>query len=271
MKTIIITADTIAVVFYLATALYQGLFLLQRSTTPPNRTLLLTIGSIAVIAHAGSIILNTSEQQTLDLSFYHISSLIFWFISAIVLLSTLHRPTDNLLVGLFPLAALSIIVSAITPSVHSIQAHYSIGLFIHILTSILAYSLLTIAALQALLLAIQDKQLKHHHTHGMLQALPPLQTMEALLFDIIWLGLLMLSISIATGFVFVDNLFAQHLVHKTVLTIASWCMFVVLLWGHYRAGWRSQTAVRWTLGGFIVLMLGYFGSKWVLEVVLQRV
>ena len=80
----------------------------------------------------------------------------------------------------------------------------------------------------------------------------------------------MLTVAIASGAVFVNDIFAQHLVHKTVLTIIAWLLFSLLLWGHYQLGWRSQTAVRLTLAGFIILMLAFFGSKLVLELVLQR-
>ncbi|MCB1717000.1 MAG: cytochrome c biogenesis protein CcsA, partial [Candidatus Competibacteraceae bacterium] len=72
------------------------------------------------------------------------------------------------------------------------------------------------------------------------------------------------------GFLFFVDIFAQHLVHKTILSIIAWLLFGILLWGHRRYGWRGPIAVRWTLGGFIVLMLAYFGSKLVLELILQR-
>ena len=72
------------------------------------------------------------------------------------------------------------------------------------------------------------------------------------------------------GILFVEDIFAQHLVHKTALTIVAWILFSILLWGRYKLGWRSQTAVRFTLAGFALLMLAYFGSKLVLELVLQR-
>lgn len=94
--------------------------------------------------------------------------------------------------------------------------------------------------------------------------------MERMLFELLWMGLALLTIAIVSGAVFVDNLFAQHLVHKTVLTIAAWLLFATLLWGHYRLGWRSKTAVRLTLAGFALLMLAFFGSKLVLELILHR-
>ena len=95
--------------------------------------------------------------------------------------------------------------------------------------------------------------------------------METMLFELIWAGVVLLTLSIVSGILFVDDLFAQHLVHKTVLAIFAWVLFSILLWGRYQLGWRSQTAVRFTLTGFALLMLAYFGSKMVLELVLQRV
>jgi len=97
-----------------------------------------------------------------------------------------------------------------------------------------------------------------------------LQTMEKLLFQLIATGFVLLSLSLLSGFLFVENLFAQHLVHKTVLSILAWLVFGILLVGRIKQGWRGQTAIRWTLGGFASLMLAYFGSKIVLEWVLNR-
>jgi ABC-type uncharacterized transport system permease subunit len=140
----------------------------------------------------------------------------------------------------------------------------------HILLSILAYSVLSIGALQAVLLAVQEKHLREKRPGGFIRALPPLQTMETLLFRMIGAGFILLSLALVSGALFVQDLFAQHLVHKTVLSIVAWAVFAILLWGRQRFGWRGRTAIRWTLSGFFSLMLAYFGSKWVLEVVLGR-
>ena len=141
---------------------------------------------------------------------------------------------------------------------------------VHILSSIIAFSLLNIAALQAVLLAIQDQQLKSHPPKYFIQSLPPLQTMESLLFQMLGTGLFFLTIALVSGFIFIEDLFAQHLVHKTVLSIIAWLIFSSLLIGRLRYGWRGKTAVRWTLTGFILLLLAYFGSKLVLEIILHR-
>jgi ABC-type uncharacterized transport system permease subunit len=140
----------------------------------------------------------------------------------------------------------------------------------HILVSLLAFSLLNIAALQALLLTCQDFQLHRKRSSWFLRSLPPLETMEALLFQMIGVGFFLLSLSLVSGFWFIEDLFAQHLAHKTVLSLLSWLVFGVLLWGRLSFGWRGRTAVRWTLAGFGVLLLAYFGSKLVLEIILRR-
>ena len=95
--------------------------------------------------------------------------------------------------------------------------------------------------------------------------------MEALLFELLWVGEVLLTLSIMSGFIFLENIFAQHLVHKTVFSIAAWFVYAFLLMGKYKLGWRGNTAIRWTLAGFVFLMLAYFGSKLVLEIILQRV
>jgi len=94
--------------------------------------------------------------------------------------------------------------------------------------------------------------------------------MESLLFQMIGLGFFLLSLSLITGVIYLDNMFEQRVAHKTILSIVAWFVFAILLWGRWKFGWRSLTAVRWTLGGFLTLVLAYFGSKWVIEILLHR-
>ena len=263
--------NTIAIALYLLAAGYQARYLLCKDSPTPNRTLLIGTGIAAACFHAASVFITINNQQGIDLGFFKISSLLFCFISVLTISFTLRRPTDNLLIALFPLASISILAAGVSSPSHSLNSQINEGMMTHIISSILAYSMLTIAVIQAVALSLQEKQLKSRHAMPMMRALPPLQTMEAMLFELIWIGVVLLSLSIASGVLFIDDIFAQHLVHKSVLTIAAWFIFAVLLWGRHQLGWRSQTAVRWTIGGFIALMLGYFGSKLVLEVILQRI
>jgi ABC-type uncharacterized transport system permease subunit len=141
---------------------------------------------------------------------------------------------------------------------------------VHIVTSVMAFGLLAMAGVYAGFVALLDHFLRHHHLNRLVRALPALDVLEALLFRLIAAGFVMLTVSLGTGLLFVSDLFAQHLVHKTVLSIVAWLIFGLLLWGRHARGWRGRTAVRLTVAGVIVLVLAYFGSKAVLEVVLQR-
>jgi ABC-type uncharacterized transport system permease subunit len=241
-----------------------------RAREPGNPRLLFGLALLAVGVHGYSAITVVQSPEGINLGFFKVSSLIFWFINISFLLSLLRRPLHNLLVLLFPLSAVAVVTSVMAPGNISPLSELSAGMLLHIVSSVLAYAVLTIGACQAGAVAAQDYQLRHRHTRGLVQILPPLQLMETMLFEILWVGLILLTLSIGSGMVFLDDIFAQHLVHKTVLTIAAWVVFAVLLWGHHQLGWRSQTAVRFTLAGFGVLMLGYFGSKLVLELILGR-
>jgi len=230
----------------------------------------LVLGLTALLLHAIIAWDSVIRGEGVNLGFYKVSALIFLVINVACISSLARRPLQNLLIVLFPLSALAVLVSTFAPDTSAVATDLGGGMLLHVSSSILAYAVLTLAAIQSGLLAIQDHQLKHRHTRGIIQILPPLQLMESMLFELLWIGVTLLSIAILSGFVFIDDIFAQSLVHKTVLTIIAWLLFSLLLWGHYQLGWRSQTAVRLTLAGFILLMLAFFGSKLVLELVLQR-
>jgi ABC-type uncharacterized transport system permease subunit len=143
---------------------------------------------------------------------------------------------------------------------------------IHLLIAMLAYSLFTIASLHVALMALLERRLHDGTVTTVLQKLPPLLTMEALLFRIIWAGFVLLTLTLASGVVFSEELFgkAAPFNHKTVFGVASWLIFAALLAGRRIYGWRGRIAVRWTLAGFLSLVLAYIGSKFVVEVVLGR-
>jgi ABC-type uncharacterized transport system permease subunit len=102
--------------------------------------------------------------------------------------------------------------------------------------------------------------------------LPPLLTLETLLFRLIGAAFVFLTLTLITGIAFSETLFGRALRadHKTVFAVLSWLIFAWLLAGRWRYGWRGRTALRWTLSGFVMLLLAYVGSRFVLEVLLQR-
>lgn len=256
---------------YFASGLSTGLRLFATADGPrPPRSLGLLLGFAGLLLHGLLLYHELFTAHGLNLSFFNAVSLAAWTVAALLLVSSLSKPVENLGILALPLAAITVLLDLRFPGSHLLGEHAGIELRLHVLTSMLAYSLLMLASAQAILLAIQDTHLRHHHPGGFIRALPPLQTMESLLFEMITLGFVLLSIALATGFLYLEDMFAQHLVHKTVLSIVAWMTFATLLWGRYRFGWRGRKAIRWTLVGFAVLMLAYFGSKAVIELILRR-
>lgn len=235
-----------------------------------NKNGLLLVGLVAVLLHAIVLYNTLFVSAGLNLGFFNAGSLILWIISLTIVLAAFGNPVENLIIVLLPLAGLSILLEMIFPVEHTLMPAEAMELKIHILMSLMAYALLTIAAVHAVVLSIQDKHLRNRKPGGFIRALPPLQTMENLLFQMIGLGFFLHSIALITGMVYLEDMFAQHLVHKTILSIISWFVFATLLWGRWRFGWRGSTAIRWTLAGFFVLLLAYMGSKWVMEIMLGR-
>lgn len=196
--------------------------------------------------------------------------LVTWVMAAFVLLASLRLPVASLLILVLPIAITALAARYVGASSFTPLPDMSPALVFHVLSSITAYSVLFMAACQSLVLAVQERNLRSHQGIALIRLLPPLETMETLLFAMLWTGIALLSISIISGFAFLDDMFAQRVVHHTVLSSAAWVMYTGLLVGHRLLGWRGTTAVRWTLIAFVLLLLGYFGSKFVLEIVLQR-
>lgn len=265
-----IAIGSIAILLYITASVFIFLRWRDRDTSAASKLKLLIAGALATVAHGGLLYQLLFTATGMDLGIFNAISLITWVISLVLVASSIKQPTENLALFVFPAAALALIVELSIPSTYTPQQHWQDSLEIHILVSIIAYSLLSIAAIQAILLAIQDKHLREKRPGGFIRAMPPLQTMEALLFQMIAVGFAMQTLSLLSGFMFLDSMFAQHLVHKTVLSILGWFFFGILLWGRWRFGWRGRKAIRWTLSGFISLALSYIGSKMVLELILGK-
>lgn len=226
----------------------------------------------AWLLHGAVLYIQFPSGGAWNLSLTSAFSLVAWVVVALYLLAALTRPADGLGILVLPVAALTVLAEWLwarqipLPFITAWQAA-------HIVISILAYSLLTLAAVQSLLLLVQEEQLRHKHPGGLIRALPPLETMETLLFQLIGLGFLLLTLTLVSGVFFSEAVFGQPLRfnHHMVLSLLAWVVYGILLFGHWRLGWRGRPAIRWTLAGFLLLVLAYFGSKFVLEVLLKRV
>ena len=255
-----------AALLYAAAALILALPLLHRRPLP--RAVGFGIAALAVALHAA--ILVGMHSGGVDLHFFAALSLVGLCIAALCLLVNFTSPIATLGVIVFPLAALLLLVDAfLAPSTQPLPIEWQIKL--HVLFALIGYSVLSIAALLAILLAVQERALRHRHFNGFVRALPPLTLTESLVFQLIGVGFVLLTLTLISGILFVDDLFAQHLIHKTVLSIAAWAVFGTLLLGRWRYGWRGRRAIRLILLGMLLLLLAFFGSRFVLEVVLKRV
>jgi ABC-type uncharacterized transport system permease subunit len=259
----------LAILAYLASGLIVGLRLFRpQSESHAPRFIALALGFVGVALHALPLYHNMVSANGLNMGVFNALSLITWTLTLLLLISSLSKPVENLAIVVMPLTAIAVFLDSRYQSVHFITDQFSGGLTLHILVSMIAYSLFALASVQAILLAIQDHHLRQRHPGGFIRALPPLQTMENLLFEMIAVGFVLLSMALLSGFAFLEDMFEQRLAHKTVLSIIAWFVFGTLLWGRYRFGWRGQKALIWTLSGFVVLMLAYFGSKVVIELIL---
>lgn len=266
------TLSIVCITFYLLAAA----ILLKHSKNNTNDTCsgsknrLLLPGIAAVLLHAFILFkYNLYTPHGLDLSVFTVLSLVSWITASFLIIAALRQPVECLAIVVFPFAALMLVLR-ISSDQHHYITQISNGLETHILLSIIAYSVLSIAAVQSLLLYFQDYHLHNKQPGGFISALPSLETMEILLFKMIGLGFILLTVSLASGIPYLEDIQQQHLTHKIILSCIAWLVFAVLLWGRWKFGWRGQTAIRWTLGGFVLLMLAYFGSSIVLQVILER-
>lgn len=197
-------------------------------------------------------------------------SLVTW--QTALLLSLLWRVAalSPLRTLIYPLAALGGLLAALPATGSGADAPQNWKIALHAALSIFAAGLLTLAAAQALALEALDRLLHRPDQLPKVLRLPPMQASEDWLFQLIAAGFFVLSLALLSGLIFVDDLFAQHLAHKTILSLIAWAIFAALLLGRLRWGWRGRRAVRFALSGYAALLLAYFGSKLVLEQILGR-
>lgn len=165
------------------------------------------------------------------------------------------------------LAVVSILLVLIFPGYNILQTGSDPRQLIHILSAAAAFSVLCVGGVQAALLCFQERLLRRKYAGLIIRNLPPLETMERLLFQMIGLGFLLLSIVLASSAYFFHDLFQLPLLHKTILTLLAWIIFAILLGGRYFFGWRGRKVAHYTFSGLVLLMMIYFGSQLFMEFV----
>lgn len=260
------TIVLIAILLYLVAA--GWLVAIARRERHRNTRLWLLPAVAAVALHGAAHVAAWQSAGGVDMHFYAALSLVTLGMAALTTLYGVVGRMSALGVVVFPLAALAL--AGYHHHGHVAPQALDWRLQLHAWCALLAYATLAIAALLAIMSWLQERALRRHQLHGWLRALPPLTELESLLFRTITVGFVLLTATLLTGILFVEDMLAQHLAHKTVFSVLSWLAFGALLLGRWRRGWRGATAMRWTLTAMALLLLAFFGSKFVLELVLQR-
>jgi len=225
------------------------------------------IACLAALTHALYALDISFINQSVNLSLSSMLVLISAILTITFLAAGLLMPIRRLGVLVFPFTVSCLVFTFFWGSSVKTVDNTSVAFSAHILISLLAYSLLTIATVQALLYVYQERQIKQRTKPAMLLALPPLQTMEQLLFRLIGVGFAMLSLTLISGAIFSQEIFGYAFTfkHHTILALLGWLVFAILLFKRVAHGLRGSGAVIWTISGFLLIQLGYFGTKIVSE------
>lgn len=228
--------------------------------------------SAALLLHGAGLFSALFPGDGMRFGFGEALSMMIWLAICFYWIETLYARLDGLHAIVMPAGFIGCLLPWLFPGKHLLVNAGSPAFKAHFIIAMLAYSLFTLAALHAMLMAVADRQLHHARFSRALASLPPLLTMEAMLFRLIAIAFVFLTLTLLTGMVFSESLFgtAFRLDHKSVFAMVSWLTFGILLAGRHFRGWRGRLALRWTLSGFGILLLAYVGSRFVLEVLLAR-
>jgi ABC-type uncharacterized transport system permease subunit len=262
----------VAIACYLASSVWlvSSVYRADQTHARSRLTAGLAIGAIAVVTHLVLLWQGVFNRGTLVFTIAETASLIGLPMGVIALVLSWRRPRFAGIAAV--LLVFAGIVAALTDGGAGRFAleRRNWEIAAHIVLSTLAYALLTIAAAMSVALAMLDRRLRSRKPLGKLSILPSVEALESGTFYALGTGFAVLTLALFSGFIFVEDLFAQNLSRKTILSCLAWIVFAVLLFGRWQFGWRGRTATHWTLSGFGLLGLAYFGSKIVLESILGR-
>lgn len=265
-------------VFALSSFLVAGLYavsawqFLRRSPRTGSRFWVSAMLLAGIVIHAALLGASVFQEDAVHLGFANAVSLIAWLSVSIYALTALKVPLPCIQGWVAVVAALGVLLPLALPDARAVPFSHTFGFRAHLVLSLLAYCLLFIAALQAILMSAFERRLHHGAAAASMPGMPPLLTLESVLFKLIWAGFILLSLALGSGILFSEEVFGQAISfsHKTFFAVLSWMVFGALLAGRVIWGWRGRLAVRWTITGFVMLLLAYVGSKFVLEILLHR-
>ncbi|OTG70705.1 cytochrome C assembly protein [Acinetobacter sp. ANC 4169] len=252
------------------TTSFWYLFIHLMSKRDPNHWFLGLVLGLGLLLHGAVLCGDMLTSSGINYDVFVLMSFTSGLMLFLSLLFSTFRPILALNLLGIPVAATGLILGFALSKQNQVIEQHSLGLDIHIILSLSAYAVLLMATIQAVILWFQNRELKNKTKRLWVNLLPSFQAMESLLFDLIITGFILLTLALGFGFFTIEDFFAQHLAHKTAFSIISWFVYGSLLIGHYKFGWRGQKAIRFTLIGFMLLAIGFIGSKFVLEMILGR-
>lgn len=225
---------------------------------------------LALLAHGALVFHSLLGQGDIRLGFGNSLSTVLWLTALTYWMASGRTSLVRVQAWVCGMAAASVLLMAFFTATHAIPNSQTLALRAHLAVAFLAYGLLAVAALHAVLMTVLEKQLHRGTLAG--GGTPPLLTLEAMLFRTIGAGFALLTLVVFSGVLFSEMIFGTplHLSHKVVFGILSWFVFGGLLLGRHFRGWRGRTALYWTITGFTLLLLAYLGTQFVLEVLLGR-
>ncbi|WP_321324605.1 cytochrome C assembly family protein [Thiomicrorhabdus sp.] len=234
---------------------------IQSPTQKNIRPTIIKIVAAAIVLHLLILSRSIWVNSSIYFDIGNGLSLVMLLASMILLTTHLNKPTETLGIFIYPIAA----ISTLLPLMIDERMQLPLELGSHVLISIAAYSIMGLATAQAILYGVQERNFKAKRLTKLMKALPPLQVMESTLLQLVKIGFIFLTFALISGAFFVENLFEQHLIHKTFFAILAWLVYGVFLFGHAKYGWRGQTAARYTVWAYFLLILSYIGTTIVLE------
>ena len=224
------------------------------------RTLIPVLSVLAILLHAFWLHQKIDLPSGQDINFFNMLSFVMWFMAVVLILTIFRQAFQNLRIFVFPVAALSIgitIFFPLSPVLKPMTGHPEEWL--HVWLAALTLGFVFIAMLQAVLLFVQDRWLHHYQNlPALIKKMPPIESMERLLFETILIVFFLLSIIFGSSFYFFQHIFQSPLLQKTLLVLVAWVLLFVLLIGRYFFGWRGKKAIIYTLLTFLTLALIYF-------------
>jgi len=227
---------------------------------------------LAVGVHAAALLPAIATPEGLDISLPNAASLVAGLVVVVAWVSGFLRTLPGSAAIVLSVAAVAALLPAVFHDPHRFSYAGEAWATLHIAVALGAYAILLVAALAALLMTGLEKRLHRGLPAAGGEGTPPLLTLERYLFRLIGAGFLLLSLTLASGVLFSEQVFGRpfNLTHKSLFSFLAWLTFGALLVGRWRFGWRGRRARIWILAGAGLLVLAYLGSKFVLEVLLQR-